>query len=322
MRARRLGRRPRQLFGLSVGKRGATTLAIQRSLSGAWTMGQSVYRALTADSTATRNIQGARGEGPGLRESPPNEKAVPSLPLLFLVLLLLREEDVADGDVYLSDSQTNQTLNPHYDVRAHSLSYLVDDPTVLDAHAQVHRRLDLTHLHRDAPALALTAYARHGAHYAPHSLCGGATHPDALYLLSRHPGNLGDDAVLDCGGAAFSLQWALLVMSPVVSRLCAHAVSLLCPTLPTGEFAHPDSVLDPPGASLLLFLGGSLLAVPGSLGQLVPDVVLDPLGARSMLTFGHTLYLPRRAPLSGRHVLFGTYNSERCRRASGVSNSW
>src|SRR5215218_8703469 len=59
MRARRLGRRPRQLFGLSVGKRGATTLAIQRSLSGAWTMGQSVYRALTADSTATRNIQGA-----------------------------------------------------------------------------------------------------------------------------------------------------------------------------------------------------------------------------------------------------------------------
>src|SRR5215216_5506536 len=61
MRARRLGRRPGQLFGLSVGKRGATTLAIQRSLSGAWTMGQSVYRALTADSTATRNIQGARG---------------------------------------------------------------------------------------------------------------------------------------------------------------------------------------------------------------------------------------------------------------------
>jgi hypothetical protein len=39
--------------------RGATTLANQRSLSGAWTMGQSVCRALTADSTATRNIQGA-----------------------------------------------------------------------------------------------------------------------------------------------------------------------------------------------------------------------------------------------------------------------
>src|SRR5215217_6724059 len=64
MRARRLGRRPGQLFGLSVGKRGATTLAIQRSLSGAWTMGQSVYRALTADSTATRNIQGARRTAP------------------------------------------------------------------------------------------------------------------------------------------------------------------------------------------------------------------------------------------------------------------
>src|ERR687898_1795068 len=45
----------------SVGKRGATTLAIEQSLSGAWTMGQSVCRALTADSTATRNIQGAKG---------------------------------------------------------------------------------------------------------------------------------------------------------------------------------------------------------------------------------------------------------------------
>src|SRR4029453_15328245 len=48
---------------LSVGKRGATTLAIQRSLSGAWTMGQSVCRALRADSTATPNIQGVRGKG-------------------------------------------------------------------------------------------------------------------------------------------------------------------------------------------------------------------------------------------------------------------
>src|SRR3954452_18670109 len=43
----------------SVGERGATTLAIQRSLSGARTMGQSVCRALTADFTATHNIQGA-----------------------------------------------------------------------------------------------------------------------------------------------------------------------------------------------------------------------------------------------------------------------
>src|SRR5829696_8566369 len=60
MRARQRSSRPGQLFGLCVGERGATTLAIQRSLSGARTTGQSVCRALTADFTATRNIQGAR----------------------------------------------------------------------------------------------------------------------------------------------------------------------------------------------------------------------------------------------------------------------
>ena len=65
MRARQRSWRPGQLFGLSVGKRGATTLAIQRSLSGTRTTGQSVCRALTADSTATRNIQGARGRHQG-----------------------------------------------------------------------------------------------------------------------------------------------------------------------------------------------------------------------------------------------------------------
>src|SRR5215203_2130320 len=146
--------------------------------------------------------------------------------------------------VTLGNSQTNQMLDPTYDVPANSLNYLVDGPTVLDAHAQVNRRLNLTHLNRDAPALALAAYARHGAHDVSYRLCGGAAHPDALYLLSRHPGNLGDDAVLDRSGAAFSFQRALLVLSAVVGRLCAHAVSLLCPTLPTGEFAHPDSVLD------------------------------------------------------------------------------
>src|SRR5215203_4771180 len=59
MRARQRSSRPGQLFGLCVGERGATTLAIQRSLSGARTTGQSVCRALTADFTATRNIQGA-----------------------------------------------------------------------------------------------------------------------------------------------------------------------------------------------------------------------------------------------------------------------
>src|SRR5215216_5493627 len=82
MRARRLGRRPGQLFGLSVGKRGATTLAIQRSLSGAWTMGQSVYRALTADSTATRNIQGARGRAEAALR-PDLSDAAPTGPAYF-----------------------------------------------------------------------------------------------------------------------------------------------------------------------------------------------------------------------------------------------
>src|SRR5215213_7979857 len=63
-------------------------------------------------------------KGRGLGRPSPNGKAVPSLPLLFLVLLLLREEDVADGDVHLGDSQTNQVLDPSYDVPAHTLSYL------------------------------------------------------------------------------------------------------------------------------------------------------------------------------------------------------
>ena len=74
-------------------------------------------------------------KGRGLEKPSPHRKVVPSLPLLILLLLLLREEDVADGDVHLGNSQTNQTLNPPYDVRAHSLSYLVDGPTVLNAHS-------------------------------------------------------------------------------------------------------------------------------------------------------------------------------------------
>src|SRR3712207_3146515 len=137
---------------------------------------------------------------------------IPCLPLLLLLLLLLLgEEDVAAGNAPLGDSQTNQALNPPYDVRAHSLGYLVDGPAILYAHAQLHRRLDLTHLHRDAPAAlacAPSSYAWHGAHDAPHGLGGAAAHPDALYLLSGDPGNLGDDAVLDRGDAEFGLQRA------------------------------------------------------------------------------------------------------------------
>src|SRR3712207_7790949 len=74
-----------------------------------------------------------------------------ALLLLLLLLLLLREEDVVDGDVHLGDPQAKQVLDPPYDVAAHGLGCLVDGPAVLDAHAQVHRRLDLAHLHRDAP---------------------------------------------------------------------------------------------------------------------------------------------------------------------------
>src|SRR5829696_2209854 len=143
--------------------------------------------------------------------------------LLILLLLLLREEDVVDGDVHLGDSQAKQVLDPPYDVAAHSLSYLVDGPAVLDGHAQVHRRLDFTYLHRDAPALTSAANTRHGAHDAPHGLGGAAAaHPDAIYFLSRDPGNLGDDAVLERGGSALGFQRAFLLLSLVVSRLFAH----------------------------------------------------------------------------------------------------
>src|SRR3712207_9402667 len=90
--------------------------------------------------------------------------------LLLLLLLLLREEDVVYGDVHLGDPQAKQVLDPPYDVAAHGLSYLVDGPAVLDGHAQVYRRLDLAHIHRDAPALASAANTRHGAHDAPHEI--------------------------------------------------------------------------------------------------------------------------------------------------------
>src|SRR5215208_5944201 len=92
-------------------------------------------------------VLGQEKKGRGLEKPSPHAKVVPSLPLLFLLLHLLREEDVADGDVHLGDSRSNQVLDPPYDVPAHSLSDLVDGPTVLDAQAQVHCCLERTHLH-------------------------------------------------------------------------------------------------------------------------------------------------------------------------------
>src|SRR5215207_3918083 len=94
----------------------------------------------------------------------PHGKVVPSLPLLYLLLLLLGDEDIADGDVHLGHSQTNPTLDPPYDVPAHSPSAPPAGASALDTRAQRHRRLDLPRPRRDAPALALAAYARHGAH--------------------------------------------------------------------------------------------------------------------------------------------------------------
>src|SRR5215210_1341933 len=143
------------------------------------------------------------------------------LPLLLLLLRLLREEDVGDGDVHLGDPQANQVLDLPYDVAAHGLGYPVDDPTVLDGHGQVHRRLDLAHLHRDALALACAADARYGAYDAPHGLRGASAHPDAFYLLSGDPCYLGDDAVPARGIAALSLQRASLLLF-VAGSLLAH----------------------------------------------------------------------------------------------------
>jgi hypothetical protein len=75
-----------------------------------------------------------------------------------------------------------------------------------------------------------------------------------------------------------------------------------------------DSVFDPPGASLLLFLGGGLLAVvslapasPGGFVQLVPDVVLAPPEPVRWSSRSVILYAPLdsslvRAPCALRYV--------------------
>ena len=44
----------------------------------------------------------------------------------LVLLLLLEEEDVVDGDVHLGDSQTNQALNPPYDVPAPGAAMFMD----------------------------------------------------------------------------------------------------------------------------------------------------------------------------------------------------
>jgi hypothetical protein len=44
---------------------------------------------------------------------------------------MLREEDVADGDVHLGDSQTNQVLDPSYDVSVCTQGNKTLRPTLL-----------------------------------------------------------------------------------------------------------------------------------------------------------------------------------------------
>ena len=76
-----------------------------------------------------------------------------------------------------------------------------------------------------------------------------------------------------------------------------------------------DSVFDPPGASLLLFLRGGLLAVvslapvsPGGFVQLVPDVVLAPppepvrWSSRSVILYAPLDSSLVRAPCALRYV--------------------
>ena len=56
---------------------------------------------------------------------------MPSADRVLPLLLLLRKEDIADGDVHLGDPQANEVLNSPYDVPAHGLSELGDRLAVL-----------------------------------------------------------------------------------------------------------------------------------------------------------------------------------------------
>jgi hypothetical protein len=90
-----------------------------------------------------------------------------------------------------------------------------------------------------------------------------------------------------------------------------------------------DSVFDPPepacsSSSGAASLRSSLLRLPRPAASSSSSRTLSlpprsPFDGRHVRSYS---MLPRIAPLSGHHVLFGTYNSERCLRASGVSNSW
>src|SRR5918997_2914456 len=130
-----------------------------------------------------------------------------ALPLLFG--LLLGEEDVGDRYVDLRDPQAHQALHPSDHVAAHRLGELGDGLAVRGRQRQVEGGLFLPDLDRDALGLG-TAAAGYGTEDAAHGLRGAAAHPDALDLLSRDPGDLGDHAVRYGGIAALGLERAAL----------------------------------------------------------------------------------------------------------------
>src|SRR5215210_4370655 len=125
-----------------------------------------------------------------------------ALPLLFG--LLLREEDVGDRYVDLGHPQADQALHPVDHVAPDGLGELGDGLAVLGRERQVEGRLFLADLDRDAHGLG-TAATGDAADEAAHGLRGAAAHPDAVYLLVRVSGDLGDHAVRDAGAAALGL---------------------------------------------------------------------------------------------------------------------
>src|SRR5918998_6811524 len=157
------------------------------------------------------------------------------LALALLLGLLLREEDVGDRYVDLGHPQAHQALPPVDHVLAHRLGELGDGLAVLGRQRQIEGRLFLSDLDRDARGLGAAATGD-ATDEAAHGLRGTAPHPDAVHLLGRDPGDLGDHAVRDAGAAALSLERTATtlfghVSSPFVGEpiLIALHVAFLMP---------------------------------------------------------------------------------------------
>src|SRR3712207_3717223 len=139
------------------------------------------------------------------------------LALPLLLGLLLREEDVGDRYVDLGDPQAHQALHAVDDVAAHRLGELGDGLAVLGRQRQVEGRLLLPDLDRDALGLAAAA-AGDGTEDAANGLRGAAAHPDAVDLLGRYPGDLGDNAIRDARAAALGLERAAALLIPLLGH--------------------------------------------------------------------------------------------------------